>query len=86
VPVIYLSQLNRDNAKDGEMHHDMRDFKGSGNIEQDTRHATLIEGDAMASEKMLCICKNTFGPIKRFSVDFHAESGYLKYWGRNEKN
>lgn len=78
VPVMFNSQVNvRDEGKNGSIQLTLGDFKESGDIEADVRHAVLIQGERSGGAKVMNIAKNTWGPIHMVNVTFAEKSGYL---------
>ncbi len=79
VPIMFCSQVNnRDEGEDGKISLDLGDFKESGDIEADVRHAVLIQGTRAGAQKIMHIAKNTWGPVFKMGVSFDEESGYLR--------
>ncbi|HDY68176.1 MAG TPA: hypothetical protein ENH85_10325 [Candidatus Scalindua sp.] len=78
VPIMFNSQVNvRDEGKGGSIQLTLGDFKESGDIEADVRHAVLIQGERAGGVKVMNIAKNTWGPIHMVNVEFDEKSGYL---------
>jgi len=82
VPVIALSQLNRDVAKDGRSSKipNLADLRGSGSIEQDADIVMFLHREEYYNENTerknitdLIIAKHRNGPVGRIELYFHPE-------------
>lgn len=82
VPVIALSQLNRDSAKDNRP-PELHDLRESGSIEQDASLVAMIHftrrydtgAGVDTGDLDLLIRKQRNGPVGSISLEFHAPSG-----------
>jgi len=77
VPIIYTSQANsRESDKtsnDGKLH--MGHLKGSGALEENARHISLIYGDKNTERRTVHVGKNTWGSCGDRSVLFDGRTG-----------
>jgi replicative DNA helicase len=73
IPVIALSQLNREGYKDGNK-PSLATLRESGQIEQDANNVWMMwrpKAEGVAEEEMeLFLAKNRNGPICRINLDF----------------
>jgi len=82
IPVIAITQLNRDSEGDGEPF--MRHIKDSGDIEQDCRviiasWSTTEQRDEGNTDRYIKHLKNTWGSLGYKSIVFEPKSGRIEH-------
>jgi len=81
IPIIGLSQLNRDGYKDG-CKPTLANLRASGQIEQDANNVWIMwrakEDGATEEEMELFIAKNRNGPVCRIGLNFNLKHGRIE--------
>ena len=76
VPVIALSQLNRDSSKRADQRPSIEDLRESGSIEQDADVVILLHRDLSSAESAaqlsMFVAKNRHGPFGVVEFDFYG--------------
>jgi replicative DNA helicase len=91
VPVLALSQLNRELRHRADKHPTLHDLRGSGSLEQDAdvvmglTRMCRYDDTVPESEADLDILKARNGPIGRVQLFFHPESAFFSSAARPEE-
>ncbi len=74
IPVIALSQLNREVSKRTNKRPVMQDLRGSGEIEQNADIIILLHREEELNDAEIIIAKHRNGPTGSFSLRFNAQT------------